>query len=201
MGLGILDPTVVQNQIQSQLLLNTLLANNASNPLLNRLSFGGQTSLLNRTVPKPKDDIEITVRNDLKVNSGSKCMTKPQIRRQVTNDGSQSSTDCEIIDMPSMPTKPKPKPQLSTLFSKHLQNKANQSKEKQSSDLMTHSSSSFGEALAEVEVGVDNDYLQKLEQQKRKREEWLQQKERNRLQMADERLESAINAKKMMAKY
>ena len=199
MGLGILNPMAAQNQ----LLINALLAQTTANPLLNRLSFGAQNqSFVNNIANKPKDDIHITVINDsqggVRPTNSNKTQTKSKIRCLVTDVDTTDSTDNDLIEngVPSMPpmAQTSAKRQTSTLFAKHLAAKVNQSKPPPQNTSVT-TGGHFGDALAEVEVGVDNDYLRRMQEQEKKRLEIQKNKEQRRMEMADERLESALKMK------
>ena len=194
MRLGILNPIIAQNQ----LLINALMAQNPNNPLVNRLQVSGKSLLNEQNNYRKPDDIQITIRNaEVKPKNITTMQTKSRIRCFVSQDDSMADTsDCEVIEntastpQTSEIRQPRDKTPFKTLFAKHLETKANQSKaEKQ------ENSGLFGDAFAEVEVGVDNDYLRKMEEMKKKREEILRKKEEARLAMADQRMEAAMKLK------
>lgn len=208
LGLGILNPTLIQNQ--NQLLMNALLAQNPINPLLNRLQMqspiGGSLlnniQTINNFMPKPKppkEDIQITIiNNKSRPINRAKTHTKSQIRCFVDNLSSQESTDYVAIDdMPSLPIQTRDKPQLKTLFSKHLLNK-NQPKASVDKSVSTSGGDLFVDALAEAEVGVDNEYLVRMQEMEKKRREIQRMKEQRRLEMADQRLQSAQELKQQI---
>ncbi|CAG2114620.1 unnamed protein product, partial [Medioppia subpectinata] len=187
MDLGILNP--------NQLLLNALLSQNQSIPAANRLpsslTTGRSTSSLNQMQAlKPNDDIQITIRNRNNNNSGQslnaiKMSTKPQIKCLVTKD--KSDSDIEILSETDGSHN-----SGSNLFSGLS---VNDNERANSSGNGDH----FANALAEAEVGVDNDYLTRLREQEEQRRQLKEYKEKRRLEMADERLQSAEHLKAKIA--
>lgn len=195
MKLGILNPIVAQNQ----LLMSALLGQNPTNPLLTPLQVNGQNLLgaVDGIHKKKLDDIQITIKNREVSPNVNTLQTKSRIRCLVPRDDSMTETsDCELIEgMPSVPEnkeirQPKNKTPFKTLFAKHLETKATQPKVEKKVE-----NNLFGEAFAEVEAGVDNDYLKRMEEMKKKREEILRKKEEARLAMADQRMEAAMKLK------
>ncbi|CAG2168978.1 unnamed protein product [Oppiella nova] len=183
MDLGILDP--------NQLLVNALLAQTQTTSLANRLQVlrpslttGPNFVPLNASKANaPKDDIQITIinNNNNRPLNTTKTSTKSQIRCLVPKD--ISDQEIEEIDLI---------PRSKSLDSSHLFHEMAVSVKHNAN---TSGGDVFVDALAEAEVGVDNEYLAKLEEQERKRRELKQLKEQRRLEMADERLQSALDLK------
>ncbi|XP_054158325.1 uncharacterized protein LOC128956632 isoform X2 [Oppia nitens] len=214
LDLGILNP--------NQLLVNALIVQQKTNEALALQLTGLQTPLSSysstlgsrlsnamtlptslpsigslKTIAKPRDDILITINNNNRTSNTSANITstKPQIKCRFTNTsggGDHSSggggggqvaavaaTMADKLVIQQQTAAPESLPVV------NMKSVAN----------IGGSGDPFGIALAEVECGIDNDYLKRMKQLEDKRREIQEMKERRRLEMADERLQSAQELK------
>lgn len=152
--------------------------------------------LLNKNIEeKEKHNFKITIYNEPKPKqSSTKTSTISRIRCIVSNDENSDSEDSQndkqSTELNQINNENGPKLELKTKFTKHLINKVNEEKDK--------NAISFKEALAEVEVGVDNEYLLKMKEIDRQRLELKKRKEERRYEMADQRLETANQLQRSM---
>jgi hypothetical protein len=152
--------------------------------------------LLNKNIEeKEKHNLKITICNEPKPKqSSTKTSTISKIRCIINNDENSDSDDSQNdkqrTELNQINNKNGPKLEPKTKFTKHLINKVNEEKEK--------NAISFEEALAEVEVGVDNEYLLKMKEIDRQRLELKKRKEERRYEMADQRLETANRLQQSM---
>jgi hypothetical protein len=152
--------------------------------------------LLNKNIEeKEKHNLKITICNEPKPKqSSTKTSTISKIRCIVSNDENSDSEDSQndkqSTELNQINNENGPKLELKTKFTKHLINKVNEEKDK--------NAISFKEALAEVEVGVDNEYLLKMKEIDRQRLELKKRKEERRYEMADQRLETANQLQRSM---
>jgi hypothetical protein len=152
--------------------------------------------LLNKNIEeKEKHNLKITICNEPKPKqSSTKTSTISKIRCIVNNDENSDSEDSQndkqSTELNQMNNKIGLKLEPKTKFAKPLINKVNEEKEK--------NTISFEEALAEVEVGVDNEYLLKMKEIDRQRLELKKRKEERRYEMADQRLETANQLRQSM---
>ena len=140
----------------------------------------------NNKMKKNRDELTITFAN-CPQNSSPKTSinTLPKIRCIIKNDALEKVESNQLIQIRDQNV---PKLELKTKFAKNLANKVNESK---LNGEKAKSGDSFTEALAEAQVGVDNEYLLKMEEIKKQRLELQKRKEQRRYEMADERLENA----------
>jgi hypothetical protein len=152
--------------------------------------------LLNKNIEeKEKHNVKITIYNEPKPKqSSTKTSTISRIRCIVSNDENSDSEDSQndkqSTELNQINNENGPKLELKTKFTKHLINKVNEEKDK--------NAISIKEALAEVEVGVDNEYLLKMKEIDRQRLELKKRKEERRYEMADQRLETANQLQRSM---
>jgi hypothetical protein len=152
--------------------------------------------LLNKNIEeKEKHNFKITIYNEPKPKqSSTKTSTISRIRCIVSNDENSDSEDSQndkqSTELNQINNENGPKLELKTKFTKHLINKVNEEKDK--------NAISIKEALAEVEVGVDNEYLLKMKEIDRQRLELKKRKEERRYEMADQRLETANQLQRSM---